>query len=75
MAGTHAVRLHGEEIDFGNLDGLAGHWVQAYYLWLFVRFGKGELDILKILQLIEYFQAVVIHIDKVQQHSCMDKDD
>lgn len=29
MAGTHAVRLHGDEIDFGNLDGLAGHWQGA----------------------------------------------
>jgi hypothetical protein len=29
MAGTHAVRLHGEEIDFGVLDGLAGHWQGA----------------------------------------------
>lgn len=26
MPGTHAVRLHGDEIDFGNLSGLAGHW-------------------------------------------------
>src|SRR5688572_8053460 len=26
MAGTHAVRLHQDEIDFGPLDGLAGHW-------------------------------------------------
>jgi hypothetical protein len=26
MAGTHAVRLHGDDIDFGNLTGLAGHW-------------------------------------------------
>lgn len=29
MAGTHAVRLHGDEIDFGNLSGLAGHWQGA----------------------------------------------
>lgn len=26
MPGTHAVRLHNEEIDFGNLSGLAGQW-------------------------------------------------
>ena len=26
MAGTHAVRLHGEEINFGNLSDLAGYW-------------------------------------------------
>ncbi|HYI47259.1 MAG TPA: heme-binding protein [Allosphingosinicella sp.] len=26
MASTHEVRLHGEEIDFGNLTGLAGNW-------------------------------------------------
>jgi hypothetical protein len=29
MAGTHAVRLHNEEIDFGNLSGLAGQWQGA----------------------------------------------
>lgn len=29
MAGTHAVRLHGDEIDFGVLDGLAGQWQGA----------------------------------------------
>jgi hypothetical protein len=29
MADTHAVRLHGDEIDFGNLSGLAGHWQGA----------------------------------------------
>jgi hypothetical protein len=26
MTGTHAVRLHGEEIDYGNLTGLIGTW-------------------------------------------------
>jgi len=26
MVGTHAVRVHGDDIDFGVLDGLAGHW-------------------------------------------------
>lgn len=29
MAGTHAVRFHGDEIDFGVLDSLAGHWQGA----------------------------------------------
>jgi len=26
MANTHEVRIHGADIDFGNLSGLAGHW-------------------------------------------------
>ena len=29
MAGTHDVRLHGSEIDFGNLAGLVGTWTGA----------------------------------------------
>lgn len=29
MAGTHEVRLHGDEIDFGDLSNLAGHWQGA----------------------------------------------
>ncbi|HVQ10107.1 MAG TPA: heme-binding protein [Allosphingosinicella sp.] len=29
MAGTHDVRLHGAEIDFGNLAGLVGTWTGA----------------------------------------------
>jgi hypothetical protein len=29
MVGTHAVRFHGDDIDFGPLDGLAGHWQGA----------------------------------------------
>lgn len=29
MAGTHDVRLHGTEIDFGNLTGLVGTWTGA----------------------------------------------
>lgn len=29
MTGTHAVRLHGPEIDFGNLTGLIGTWTGA----------------------------------------------
>lgn len=29
MADTHEVRLHGDEIDFGDLSNLAGHWQGA----------------------------------------------
>src|SRR3954463_3483284 len=29
MAGTHDVRLHGSQIDFGNLAGLVGTWTGA----------------------------------------------
>src|SRR5688500_17575170 len=47
MAGTHAVRLHGEEIDFGNLDGLAGHWQGANgFNMIAVANQKGDFELL-----------------------------
>jgi hypothetical protein len=47
MAGTHAVRLHGAEIDFGNLDGLAGQWQSGNgFNMIAVPNQKGEFELL-----------------------------
>jgi len=47
MAGTHAVRLHGDEIDFGNLSGLAGQWQGANgFNMIAVPNQKGDFELL-----------------------------
>jgi hypothetical protein len=47
MADTHAVRLHGAEIDFGNLSGLAGQWQGGNgFNMIAVPNQKGEFELL-----------------------------
>jgi hypothetical protein len=47
MTSTHAVRLHGEEIDFGNLTGLVGSWHGANgFNLIAVPDQKGDFELL-----------------------------
>jgi len=47
MSSTHAVRLHGDEIDFGNLTGLVGSWHGANgFNLIAVPDQKGDFELL-----------------------------
>lgn len=47
MSSTQSVRYHGAEIDFGNIAGLAGHWVGANgFNMISVPDQKGEFELL-----------------------------
>ncbi|HET9639071.1 MAG TPA: heme-binding protein [Allosphingosinicella sp.] len=47
MTDTHSVRLHGDEIDFGHLDGLAGNWHGANgFNLIAVPDQKGDFELL-----------------------------